>query len=134
MPLTEFMAEGMAPRSTSVTCWSSTSAAPAAPAHSRARPWNAQRRLDSKLFEQCAMEIGPARGGFTSEESVADIEALRVAGGYQKLVLYGTSYGTKVALEYAQQYPQNVEALVLDSASRRTDRTVRDPSFARSRA
>ncbi|HTQ69436.1 MAG TPA: alpha/beta fold hydrolase [Solirubrobacteraceae bacterium] len=69
----------------------------------------------SRLFEQCALEIGPARAAFTTEESVRDIEALRVAGGYQKLVLYGTSYGTKVALEYAQQYPERVEALVLDS-------------------
>jgi pimeloyl-ACP methyl ester carboxylesterase len=38
-----------------------------------------------------------------------------VAGGYEKLVLYGTSYGTKVAEEYAQAYPSHVEALVLDS-------------------
>jgi pimeloyl-ACP methyl ester carboxylesterase len=69
----------------------------------------------SQLFEQCASEIGPARGAFTTQESVQDIEALRQAGGYEKLVLYGTSYGTKVALEYAERYPQNVEALVLDS-------------------
>jgi pimeloyl-ACP methyl ester carboxylesterase len=68
-----------------------------------------------QLFEQCASEIGPARGAFTTEESVQDIEALRQAGGYEKIVLYGTSYGTKVALEYAERYPQNVEALVLDS-------------------
>ena len=38
-----------------------------------------------------------------------------MAGGYEKLVLYGTSYGTKVAEEYAQDYPSHVEALVLDS-------------------
>ena len=38
-----------------------------------------------------------------------------MAGGYEKLVLYGTSYGTKVAEEYAQAYPGQVEALVLDS-------------------
>ena len=44
-----------------------------------------------------------------------DIEALRQAGGYEKLVLYGTSYGTKVALDYAERYPEHVEALVLDS-------------------
>jgi pimeloyl-ACP methyl ester carboxylesterase len=68
-----------------------------------------------QLFEECAAQIGPARGGFTTQESVQDIEALRQAGGYEKLVLYGTSYGTKVALEYAERYPQNVEALVLDS-------------------
>ena len=37
------------------------------------------------------------------------------AGGYEKLVLYGTSYGTKVAEQYAQEYPSHVEALVLDS-------------------
>ena len=35
--------------------------------------------------------------------------------GYQKLVLFGVSYGTKVALDYAAKYPANVEALVLDS-------------------
>jgi pimeloyl-ACP methyl ester carboxylesterase len=69
----------------------------------------------SELFERCASQIGPARGAFTTQESVQDIEALRQAGGYEKLVLYGTSYGTKVALEYAERYPQNVEALVLDS-------------------
>jgi pimeloyl-ACP methyl ester carboxylesterase len=69
----------------------------------------------SQAFEHCALEIGPARGAFTTQESVQDIEAIRRAMGYEKLVLYGTSYGTKVAEEYAERYPQNVEGLVLDS-------------------
>lgn len=69
----------------------------------------------SELVNRCAQELGPARGDFTTKESVEDIEALRQAGGYEKLVLYGTSYGTKVALEYAERYPQHVEALLLDS-------------------
>jgi pimeloyl-ACP methyl ester carboxylesterase len=69
----------------------------------------------SRLFADCAEQIGRARGAFTTQESVRDIEALRQAAGYGKLVLYGTSYGTKVALEYAERYPQHVEALVLDS-------------------
>jgi pimeloyl-ACP methyl ester carboxylesterase len=69
----------------------------------------------SRIFADCAAQIGPARGGFTTPESAADIEALRQAAGYDKLVLYGTSYGTKVALEYAERYPRHVEALVLDS-------------------
>ncbi len=67
------------------------------------------------MFERCALEIGPARGGYTTQESVEDIEAIRQAAGYEKLVLYGTSYGTKVAEEYAERYPQHVESLVLDS-------------------
>ncbi len=63
----------------------------------------------------CAGQIGPTRGLYTTADTVADIEAIRQAGGYEKLVLYGTSYGTKVAERYAQEYPSHVEALVLDS-------------------
>ncbi len=69
----------------------------------------------SQLFERCALQIGPARGAYTTQESVEDIETLRRVSGYERLVLYGTSYGTKVALEYAERYPQHVEGLVLDS-------------------
>jgi pimeloyl-ACP methyl ester carboxylesterase len=64
---------------------------------------------------ECAAQIGPTRSDYTSADTVADIETIRLAGGYEKLVLYGTSYGTKVAEEYAQAYPSHVEALVLDS-------------------
>jgi pimeloyl-ACP methyl ester carboxylesterase len=67
------------------------------------------------LIELCALQLGPARRGYTTQESVEDIESIRHNAGYKKLVLYGTSYGTKVALEYAERYPQHVEALVLDS-------------------
>jgi pimeloyl-ACP methyl ester carboxylesterase len=69
----------------------------------------------SQLFEHCALEIGPARGDYTTQESVQDIETIRQAAGYEKLVLYGTSYGTKVTEQYAERYPQHVEALLLDS-------------------
>jgi pimeloyl-ACP methyl ester carboxylesterase len=68
-----------------------------------------------KLAQSCAKELGPARGFYRTADTVADIEALRVAGGYDKLVLFGVSYGTKVAEDYAAAYPNNVEALVLDS-------------------
>lgn len=63
----------------------------------------------------CATQLGAGRAFYRTSDSVADIEALRVAGGYSKLVLYGVSYGTKVAEDYAAQYPQNVSSLVLDS-------------------
>ncbi len=72
-------------------------------------------RSGGQLIKSCAEQIGPERAFYTSLDSVADIEALRKALGYEKLVLWGTSYGTKVAEEYAQEYPQHVEALVLDS-------------------
>ena len=68
-----------------------------------------------KVASDCANELGAKRGFYRTADSVADIEALRVAGGYDKLVLFGVSYGTKVAEDYAAAYPGNVEALVLDS-------------------
>ena len=64
---------------------------------------------------ECAAQIGFERTDYTTADTVADIEAIRQAGGYEKLVLYGTSYGTKVAERYAQTYPSHVSALVLDS-------------------
>lgn len=67
------------------------------------------------LVEACGNQLGSTRSLYTTADTVADIEAIRQAGGYEKLVLYGTSYGTKVAEEYAQEYPSHVEALVLDS-------------------
>jgi pimeloyl-ACP methyl ester carboxylesterase len=81
--------------------------------HAYERP-NSYRSLGA-LIQACGSQLGPNRAFYTTADSVADIEAIRVAGGYEKLVLYGTSYGTKVAEQYAQDYPEHVEALVLDS-------------------
>jgi pimeloyl-ACP methyl ester carboxylesterase len=69
----------------------------------------------STVIPDCATQIGATRGFYTTDDSVADLEALRKALGYTKLVLYGTSYGTKVALRYAAEYPNNVGGLILDS-------------------
>jgi pimeloyl-ACP methyl ester carboxylesterase len=82
-----------------------------------------------QLISTCASQIGSERGFYTTPDSVADIEAIRRAGGYEKLVLYGTSYGTKVAEQYAQDYPQHVEALILDSVVTPNDPFDR-PTFA----
>jgi pimeloyl-ACP methyl ester carboxylesterase len=75
----------------------------------------AKARSGAELIQRCASQLGPVRGAYTTGESVEDIEAIRRAAGYERLVLYGTSYGTKVALAYAARYPQRVESLVLDS-------------------
>lgn len=67
------------------------------------------------IARRCSQQLGPARAFFRTADSVGDIEALRVAGGYEKLVIYGVSYGTKVATAYASAHPDRVESLVLDS-------------------
>jgi pimeloyl-ACP methyl ester carboxylesterase len=64
---------------------------------------------------RCAARLGAIRGFFSTSDSVSDIEAIRQAIGVDKIDLYGVSYGTKVALDYAIRYPQHVDRLVLDS-------------------
>lgn len=63
----------------------------------------------------CSEQLGAQRAFYRTPDSVADLEAIRVAGGYEKLALYGVSYGTKVALAYASAHPDRVESLLLDS-------------------
>ena len=64
---------------------------------------------------RCAQQLGPRRAFYTTADSVADLEDLRREAGYERLVLLGVSYGTKVALDYAAAHPDRVESLVLDS-------------------
>jgi len=63
----------------------------------------------------CGRALGPRRSFYTSADSAQDLEALRVRIGAQRIALYGVSYGTRVALEYARRYPQRVERMILDS-------------------
>jgi pimeloyl-ACP methyl ester carboxylesterase len=64
---------------------------------------------------RCAQRIGMRRGFFSTYQSVSDLEAVRRAIGVEKISIYGVSYGTKVALDYATRFPQHVDRLVLDS-------------------
>ncbi len=54
------------------------------------------------LYGACAAEIGSTARFYSTADSVADIEAIRQAAGYQKLVLFGVSYGTWVAMQYTR--------------------------------
>ena len=63
----------------------------------------------------CVKKLGPKRAFLTSAESARDLEDLRAALGLERLTLFGVSYGTKVAGEYARRFPERTAAVVLDS-------------------
>ena len=63
----------------------------------------------------CAAALGPNRQFYSTVDHVNDLEAVRVALGLGQIGLFGTSYGTKLALAYALAYPQNVERILLNS-------------------
>ena len=51
---------------------------------------------------------------YLTADAAEDIESVRLQLGYSKMYLRGGSYGTRVGLEYARRYPQNLAAAVLD--------------------
>jgi len=73
------------------------------------------RLRSTSAAEACARRIGPKRAFYTTPDSVEDMEAIRKATGVDKLTLFGISYGTELALEYARAYPTHVERMILDS-------------------
>lgn len=75
-------------------------------------------------FASCARRLGPAVDLYGTTDVVEDLEAVRVAGGYDKLWLVGVSYGTYTAQRYAAAHPDRVAGLVLDSV---VDPTGADP-------
>jgi pimeloyl-ACP methyl ester carboxylesterase len=70
---------------------------------------------DDAAVADCAAALGPGRAFFTSADSVADLEELRSHLGYERVALLASSYGTRVALQYAVAHPDRVERLVLES-------------------
>ena len=67
-----------------------------------------QRCVD-KMGKEFLANVGTAN-------VVKDLEAMRVALGDEKLTYLGYSYGTRIGSAYAEAYPQNVRAMILDGA------------------
>jgi pimeloyl-ACP methyl ester carboxylesterase len=52
---------------------------------------------------------------YNSAVNAADLNDLRLALGYEQVNLYGTSYGTKLALTAMRDYPEGIRSVILDS-------------------
>lgn len=57
--------------------------------------------------------VDPA--AFTTETNAADIEAIRIAMGYDQVNLYGISYGSKLALSAVRDYPDSIRSTIIAS-------------------
>lgn len=67
------------------------------------------------LAQQCLATLPGDPRFYTTSIAVQDLEAARAALGYERINLYGGSYGTRVAQHYARRYPTRVRAMVLDA-------------------
>ena len=51
---------------------------------------------------------------YTTDHAVADMEELRVRLGYDRISLYGGSYGTRISQAYLRRHPEKARAVVID--------------------
>ncbi len=63
----------------------------------------------------CGSTLGASASFYSTADHAEDLDAVRQALGFDKIGLYGVSYGTKLAMAYALAHPDNVERLLLDS-------------------
>lgn len=98
----------------------------------------ADRRLTEEetidLYREAAEECGAewrARGidiaGYTTVENAADLDALRVHLGAEKVSLWGISYGTHLALAALKTIDEHIDRVVLASAEG-LDQTAKLPA------
>lgn len=52
---------------------------------------------------------------YNTQESADDVDAVRLAFGYRKLILWGRSYGSHLALATLRRHPEGVERVILVS-------------------
>lgn len=81
------------------------------PALQQAHTADAQRAAATA----CAEVIGPQRVFYSTADHAEDLDAVRQALGFDKVGLWGVSYGTKLAVAYALAHPDHVDRLLLDS-------------------
>ena len=68
------------------------------------------------LARQCLQEIDGDPRLYTHQESLADLNEIRAALGYDRINLWGGSWGTRAALLFALRYPEVTRTVILDGA------------------
>lgn len=91
----------------------------------------ADEQENKEYAQHCAERSGGADvlANVGTRDVVKDVDILRAVLGDQKLTFAGFSYGTRIGAAYAEEFPQNVRALLLDGAldpkESTIDRTVK---------
>lgn len=68
-------------------------------------------------IKACAAELGKKADlrQYTNIQAQDDMDDVRAWLGYERINLYGGSYGTRAALVYLKRHPEHVRSLVLDA-------------------
>jgi pimeloyl-ACP methyl ester carboxylesterase len=66
------------------------------------------------IMKKCASTLEKNAPFYTTATAVTDLEHIRLRLGYRQFNLWGASYGSRVALTYAAEYPAFTRSLILD--------------------
>lgn len=77
---------------------------------------DALEKVSQELATGCEQRSGELLEHVSSDDTVADMDAIRAALGDEALNYVGYSYGTYLGSLYAEAYPDRVRAMVLDGA------------------
>jgi len=76
-----------------------------------------QKVLAHEATKKCVEKHKDHAAYYTTNYAVTDLDDVRKALGYEKINLWGGSYGSRVVLEYMRRYPTHFRAGVLDGAA-----------------
>ena len=76
-----------------------------------------QKALAKEATTKCIEKHKDQAAYYTTNYAVTDLDEVRNALGYEKINLWGGSYGSRVVLEYMRRYPAHMRAGILDGAA-----------------
>jgi pimeloyl-ACP methyl ester carboxylesterase len=73
--------------------------------------------LDEATFKKCLASYDADPRFYTTAIAMQDLDEVRAGLGYGQINLWGGSYGTRAALVYLRDHPQNARSAVLDGVA-----------------
>ena len=67
-----------------------------------------------RMASDCLAKLPGDPRYYTTSVAVRDLDEVRAALGYDRINLYGGSYGTRVAQHYLRRYPERTRTVILD--------------------
>ena len=78
--------------------------------------WEAQFALNAEVNSACLAGNPEAAPYLGTWQVVRDLEAMRIALGYEQWNYWGMSYGTRIGHAYARTFPTSLRALIMDGS------------------
>ncbi|MGI1678418.1 MAG: alpha/beta hydrolase [Cellvibrionaceae bacterium] len=73
--------------------------------------------LQSQMLKECLKSYDADLSFYTTPYAMDDVNDVRKALGYEKINVWGASYGTRAALVYMRRHPETVRTAVLDGVA-----------------